>query len=145
MKKIITKRENGTLRVQLKTVGPSMTDQSDKNMVDINSIMANYAKTGLLPAFKEKVESYIDTTQIPSYIEAQAQIREAGELFEQLPAPVRKLMDNNPANLEKVISNPEYKDILLKYGVLEESKPVQVEDKSSPKQENQAKPDKSEA
>lgn len=110
-------------RLQSVPVGPSMTDQSDKNYLDINTIMRNYAKTGLLPQFKEKVSQYIDTTQIPSYMDAHEQIQRASELFNQLPSPIRKLMDNNPANLEKVISEPKYHDMLIEYGILEKQKP----------------------
>lgn len=120
MQKTITKRKNGTLRVQQKCSGISKTDQSDKNMCDINSIMKNYVKSGILPNFKEKVAQYIDTTQIPSYIDAHKQITRANKLFEDLPSEIRKLMDNNPANLEKVIQNPLYKEKLLEYGILEE-------------------------
>lgn len=136
MEKIITKRKNGTLRVQHKVLGPSLTDQSDKNMVDINNIMSNYSKTGLLPQFKEKVAQYIDATQIPSYMEAQAQISKANQLFSQLPAEVRKLMMNDPSKLEEVIQNPEYTDILIKHGVLEKKEEAQASSQS----EKQAKP-----
>lgn len=134
MEKIITKRKNGTLRVQTKTKGASKTDQSDKNMVNINNIMLQYQKTGLLPQFKEKVTQYIDTTQIPSYMEAQAQIREAKSLFEQLPSQVRKLMQNNPENLEKVLENPDYTEMLIKYGILDkkEAKPVAKQEQAKP-------------
>lgn len=120
LKKI--KRENGTYRLASVPNGASMTDQSDKNYLDINNIMKNYAKTGLLPQFKEKVAHYIDATVLPSYMEAHKQIQDAKELFQQIPSPIRKLMDNNPENLEKFLKDPNNKDILLKYGVLEEKK-----------------------
>jgi len=119
MKLIKIKRENGTYRLASQPEGPSMTDQSDKNYLDINNIMKNYAKTGLLPQFKDKIAQYIDVTQIPSYMDAHDQIQHAKQLFNQLPSPVRKLMGNNPANLEKVISNPDYEGMLVKYGILE--------------------------
>lgn len=132
-------------RLQSVPEGVSMTDQSDKNMVDINVIMKNYAKTGLLPQFKDKIGHYIDTTQIPSYMEAQAQIEHAKNLFMQLPSQVRKLMDNNPANLEKVLVNPEYKEILIKCGVLEKPKVIEQSDdlgKPAAKQEQAKAGDK---
>ncbi len=113
------KRKNGTTRYMSIPHGASKTDQSDKNMVNINTIMANYAKTGLLPQFPEKIAQYVDTTQIPSYMEAQEQIRHASELFNQLPSKIRKDMDNNPANLETYITNPENQDLLFKYGIIE--------------------------
>lgn len=122
MKKIITKRKNGTLRVQLKPEGKSMTDQSDKAMCDINKIMHNYVKTGVLPNIKEKIGQYLDVTKIPSYIEAHAQITLAKELFLSLPSEVRKLMDNDPGKMEQVINNPDYKQIMLKHGLIEEIK-----------------------
>lgn len=119
MKLVKIKRENGSYRLASKPEGASMTDQSDKNYLDINNIMENYSKTGLLPQFKEKVAQYMDASILPSYIEAHSQIREAKELFEAIPSPIRKLMDNNPANLEPFLKDPENKDILIKYGVLE--------------------------
>lgn len=119
MKFKITERKNGTKRYQSVPKGPSLTDQSDKNYLDINNIMKNYAKTGILPQFQEKVAHYIDATELPSYIEAHAQIKEAKELFNAIPANIRKLMDNNPKNLEPFLKNPENKELLYKYGLLE--------------------------
>jgi phage internal scaffolding protein len=113
------KRKNGTFRLASKPSGASKTDQSDKNMVDINLIMERYAKTGVLPHFKEKIAQYLDVTELPSYMEAQKQISEAKELFNQLPAKVRKLMNNNPAKLEEFIEDPDNEDILLKYKLIE--------------------------
>lgn len=112
------KRKNGSIRYLSVPEGVSKTDQSDKDMVNINSIMSRYRKTGLLPQFKEKVAQYIDTTQIPSYMDAHEQISRANEMFMQLPSDVRKLMDNNPANLEKVLQDEKYHDLLVDYGIL---------------------------
>lgn len=100
-----------------------LTDQSHKGMVDINSIMEKYRKTGMLPQFREKIPLFIDNTGIASVEEAHALVREANYLFEQIPSQVRKMMDNNPANLVDFVLNPENKEICLKYGLLE-AKPV---------------------
>lgn len=123
-----SKRKNGTIRLQSVPEGPSMTDQSDKNMVNINTIMANYAKTGVLPQFPDKVAQYMDTTQIPSYMEAQEQIRHAKELFDQLPSIIRKDMDNNPQKLESYLQNPKNHELLQKYGIIK--KQVETSPKS---------------
>lgn len=46
MKKILTKRANGTLRSQICfSETPDMTDQSYKKSSDINNIMKQYQKT----------------------------------------------------------------------------------------------------
>ncbi len=119
----------------------SMTDQSAKKQTDINSIMANYAKTGLLPVQQEKVARYIDNTQIMPLEQAHELVRDAMNLFEELPAQIRKLMDNKPENMVNFIKDPENKDILIKYNVLEKPKvktnlePIPKEKVEKPKAE----------
>jgi hypothetical protein len=119
LKKI--KRENGTYRLASQPVGKSMTDQSDKNMTDINLIMERYAKTGVLPQTQQKLEQYLDMTQLPSYMEAHARIKAAEAMYMELPAQIRKDMGNNPANLEAYVQDPANKDMLEKYGIIEKS------------------------
>lgn len=43
---------------------------------------------------------------------------EVVEHFERLPSELRKMMGNNIHNFEPFISNPENRDILLKYGLI---------------------------
>lgn len=104
--------------VSIDCSSPILTDQSYKNACDINVIMANYAKTGLLPHMQNSEPQYIDNTEIPNLMEAFEITQRASELFYSLPADVRRLMDNDPAQLENFINNPENADILLKNGVL---------------------------
>jgi phage internal scaffolding protein len=130
--KIVKRREvimrpNGTKRIKLTLDSKQITDQSDLKASDINNIMRQYAKTGVLPNLKDRVAQYIDNTQIPSYMEALEQIQGAKEMFLELPSNLRKMMDNNPNNLEKFIKDPENEDICLKYGILEKEKPPVIE------------------
>lgn len=104
--------------VSIDCSSPILTDQSYKNACDINIIMANYAKTGLLPDSGMKQPFYIDNTEIPNLMEAFDISNRAIDMFYELPADVRKLMDNNPANLENFVLNPENTDILRKHGIL---------------------------
>ena len=104
--------------VSIDCSSPILTDQSYAKACDINVIMANYAKTGLLPNFPEKQPIFIDNTTIPNLMEAFNISNKAIEMFFDLPADVRKLMDNDPANLELFISNPENADILAKNGLI---------------------------
>jgi len=105
-------------RSQLKCEDPSLTDQSMKNACDINHIIDYYSKTGTLPHFKEKVPRYIDTTQLPNLMTAFDTVNHAKTLFAELPPKIRKLMDNNPANLEGFLLDRENHDMLIKAGVL---------------------------
>jgi len=113
-------------RVQIDCSKPVLTDQSGKKAADINNIMAQYAKTGLLPETRDRIAQYVDNTNTPSLEQAHELITNARNLFLELPAPVRKLMDNNPANLVEFISNPENREYLEKHGVLNK-KPQQVD------------------
>lgn len=106
-------------RVHPKLSDKKLVDQSQKNMCDINCIMDRYKKTGMLPQFKEKFPMFIDNTGVKSVEEAHQLVNEANYLFEQIPAKVRKLMDNNPANLIDFVNNPENFDICLEYGLIE--------------------------
>ena len=45
-------------------------DQSYKNVSDINNIMKQYQKTGILPNVKEKLARYADVSQVPTVEEA---------------------------------------------------------------------------
>lgn len=116
-------------RVSLDLSKPVITDQSAKKMTDINNIMLQYSKTGLLPVQKEKLARYIDNTKIMPLEEAHALIQGAKQQFMELPAQLRKLMDNDPTKLVSFIQDPENKEILLKHGILEKAAAVQEEPK----------------
>lgn len=104
--------------VHLNCSEPLLTDQSYKKATDINNIMAQYAKTGMLPNFQNKQPVYIDETTIPDALTSFNVVNRARELFQELPAIVRKAMDNDPAQMEKYIQDPENHHFLLKHGVL---------------------------
>ena len=90
-----------------------------KKPSDINYIMSQYQKTGMLPGFSKKNPQFIDETTIPDFLTAFEVVTAAKELFNELPAIVRRAMDNNPANLEAFCSDPENQDFLVKHGVME--------------------------
>lgn len=123
---------------------PKLTRQSDKKMSDINNILKKYSKDGVLPSTREHLARYIDNTQIPSLEDAHQVISEAKTLFMQLPAHVRKLMDNDPSKMEEVCKDPKYQELLVKEGILDKIK-VEVqqgsgaESSTSPKPENPPK------
>lgn len=101
------------------------TDQSYKKMCDINSIVKNYQKTGILSHQRENLGRYIDNTKIPSLMDAQELLRHAKESFLALPSDIRKLMDHDPTKLVEFIQNPKNKQMLLDYGILE-AKAVEI-------------------
>lgn len=120
---IITNRKDGTRRVQYDcSHDKTLTDQSSAKDADINNIMAYHKKTGMMPQVISQGD-YRDNSTTPSLEEAFKLCKDAQDLFYALPPSVRKLVDNDPAQLENLLSDPHYADLLLKEGVLVERKP----------------------
>jgi len=97
---------------------PKITDPSFKNMCDINVIMDKYSKTGMLPNFPKKEASFLDATQLPSFLEAHEIVTRAKEEFSKLPAAIRKACDHKIENFESFLQNPDNHDFCLKHGIL---------------------------
>jgi len=120
LKKSITNHHELRQRSSLDCSSPQITDQSYKNACDINNIMANYVKTGMLPQTNSSEPRYVDNTLIPSLEIAHNVIKQAQDAFQALPPYIRKLMDNDPSKLESFISDPENTHLLIKYGLATE-------------------------
>lgn len=120
------------LRIQIDCSQPQLTDQSYKNSCDINNIMTQYAKTGMLPNITSKTPQFVDNTLIPDLNTAFELVNSAIEGFNQLPPTIRRLMDNNPANLESFISNRDNAEILVKHGILIPKENLDSTDKQEP-------------
>lgn len=75
----------------------SRTSQEFAAESDINTIMARYHKTGVLPVFADKQPFYVDATDMPSFQDMQNTIISAREAFLALPAKVREKFGNDPA------------------------------------------------
>lgn len=97
---------------------PSLTDQSDLKTSDINVIMEQYVKTGMLPIQDSIKAIYADVSEVPTLETAFKIAAEASELFLQLPPQVRLAMDNDPSQLENFIADENNTDYLIKHGVL---------------------------
>lgn len=119
---------------------PVLTDQSFANSCDINVIMAQYAKTGMLPQSSMSDPRYIDNTLVPSFERVCDIVSEARIAFDALPAPVRSLCGNNPENLESVLTDPFHRQFLVDQGVLVVDKPAQVSSSLEPEVKPQVQP-----
>ncbi len=96
-----------------------LTDQSYKNSCDINMIMAQYEKTGLLPeSATNALARYVDNTTAIPLEQAYELIQDATALFMELPASIRRQMNDNPQNLETFLADPDNFDQLIKHGLI---------------------------
>ena len=103
---------------------PSMSDQDQNLDTDIIVILARYRKTGGMPEIKTSTAlQYFDTTQVPSFQDAQNRLANAKTMFEQLPAQLRFYMDNDFTKAESFFKDPRNTQILKKHGFLEDDMP----------------------
>lgn len=117
--------ERKTSRCQPKLSKKSLTDQSFKKSCDINNIVKQFNKTGRLPE-STKAAQYGDFTQVPTLEEAFKVSIDAAKAFYELPSQVRKLLNNDPSELESFILNEDNEKTCLKYGLIKAKPKDQV-------------------
>lgn len=86
--------------------GDSLTEQSHKDRVCINRIMARFAKTGAIDQSLIKNGNYIDVDAV-DFQEAMITTARANESFNALPAKVRAKFNNDPVSFLKWLGDPE--------------------------------------
>jgi phage internal scaffolding protein len=85
------------VHVTFSTTGDSRTKQSFKAECDVNNILKNYNKTGIMPENFNPGE-YRDVDGI-DYQESMQMVASANSMFEELPSALRKRFKNDPAQL----------------------------------------------
>lgn len=130
MKKIITRRPNGSKRVQTFITAPSLTDQQWQEDTDINRIMNTFEKTGQLRHLSSKQGVYADVSQVPDLLTASTIVKGAQELFDSLGSRVRERFHNNPQEMINFLRDPQNHEEAVKYGLMTK-KEVKNDDNSN--------------
>lgn len=114
----IRERENrpGRVRVMLNT-GPGKTEQAHKKECDMNFILRNYQKTGIIRHAKEYTGRYDDVPAV-DFQQAMETVAAANSMFEELPSSLRKRFKNDPAEFLAFAQNPDNRDEMAKLGML---------------------------
>lgn len=105
---------------------PSMTQQQFKDECDINNIMDRYLKTGVLsdPLDRRGTPKYGDYADIGDYMDHMNKVVEANEMFEALPASIRKRFNNNPADLIEFVMDSNNRKEAEILGLIEKVEPI---------------------
>jgi phage internal scaffolding protein len=106
------------VRVTFSTSGLSRTKQSFKAECDVNNILRNYNKTGIMPENFNPGE-YRDVDGI-DYQESMQMVASANSMFEELPSALRKRFKNDPAQLLSFVHDDANLDEAHKLGLLRE-------------------------
>ena len=85
---------------------PSLTRQEFAADCDINNLMAQFEKTGILPVNSYGEPRYMDVSDVPDLHRAHAVLHEATASFMALPATVRREFDNDPIKFVEYAQDP---------------------------------------
>lgn len=102
---------------------PSLTRQEFSEECDINVIMAQYEKTGVISHVVAREPTYLDLTDIPDFRTAMDMMSEAEKAFMSLPAKVRKDFDNDARNFVDFAVDPANLDKMREYGLAPPAEP----------------------
>lgn len=106
-------------RVKAPIKGKSLTKQSFAESCDINHILAKYEKTGVLEYARDNQGSYADVSQMGDFREACEVVLQARELFDAMPAKLRKRFNNDPGDFLDFMDDPSNKDEIVALGLAE--------------------------
>lgn len=98
--------------------GPSLTRQEFADECDINVLMAQYEKTGVINHFSNGTPQYMDITEMPDDLMGSLRVmKEAETAFMRLNAQVRKEFDNDPIQFVDFATDPNNLDQLREWGL----------------------------
>lgn len=98
--------------------GEGVTKQSFKDECDIHNILRQYARTGLLNHVNTRPPMFVDVANMPDYRTALQNVRDAEDLFMQLPSKTRQRFENDPGVFLDFCNNPENEGELRELGLL---------------------------
>lgn len=108
------------------------TKQSFKAQCDVNNILRQYDKTGLLTHVNTAAAQYGDFTAVNEYQENLNRVIMAQQAFAELPASIRKRFSNDPGEFFEFVTDPANQDEAVRLGLAPQPDPEPV---SPPKAE----------
>ena len=117
MTRIVPDR-NPVIKEMSEETGKSKTEQSHKKQCDINYILKDYAKTGIIKHAHQNAGKYDDVSQV-SFQQAQDVVADVKSMFESLPAATRQQFNNQPGEFINFVQQPENGPQLIEMGLAE--------------------------
>ena len=113
----------------------SKTEQHHKSLCDINNIIKQYDKTGLITHVNKAIAQYGDFTEVNEYQESLNLVMEAQEAFNALPAAIRARFENDPGQFLEFATNPANADEMVELGLAKKIAEVVEETPPAPEEE----------
>jgi hypothetical protein len=103
-------------RKVIMVTGAGKTEQSHKQQCDMNYILRNYQKTGLITHAK-KYNGQYDDVSVQDFNEAMLLVTRAQAMYEELPSNIRERF-NGPAEFVEFTNNPGNAQEMVNMGIL---------------------------
>lgn len=117
--------DKASLEAATPVFGDELTIQSDRDEVDINTIVRRFGVTGHLPQ-NVRVPLTGDFTNIGSFQDAMNAINAAEDSFMQMPAELRAKLGHDPARFIEWCADEGNREEMKKYGLLRPEDVVKV-------------------
>lgn len=130
---VVGEHKNGAMRVSTITPGESLCEQSHRDQVNINTIVAR-ARRGIMPATNPSQCNYGDFSSGTDFYTAQLRIKDAERDFMRLDVEIRKRFQNDPAQMIDFLADPDNQEEAQRLGLIPaaeaaETAPVDVVEK----------------
>ena len=96
---------------------PSLTEQAHLPSCDIRTIMGKYERTGVLEHTMQYKGTYGDFLNVPDFQEAQNHLAATRSMFESIPASIREMFDNDPAQFVEFMTDEQNRDQISELGL----------------------------
>ena len=93
-------------------------NQDDARGADINTLVAQYRKSGTVPNIAQREPYYTLDLDPRDLVAAYELVATADERFRDLPADVRKAADHDPARLLEMVQDDSQRDLLESAGLV---------------------------
>lgn len=117
-------RRDARIRVSLDCGDQMVTKQSHKAECDINNILKQYQRTGIITHVQNARPTYEDLPSNVDFQQAMNTVLEAERAFLALPGKVRAHFDNNPERFLAAFYDPDQVDTLRGFGLVPEAAAV---------------------
>ena len=98
------------------------TKQEFKTQCDINCVIKNYDKTGLITHVNNAKAQYGDFTAVNEYQEALNIVVDSQAAFAELPSEIRKRFNNDPGKFLEFVTDPKNIDEMVELGLAQRPK-----------------------
>lgn len=109
---------------------PARTKQAHVAECDINNILKQYLKTGMVRHVSQRAEmgAYADLPDQVDFQDSLNTVIRAQNVFADLPSKLRSRFGNDPREFLEFMANPDNQDEAIKLGLVTDKRPPPIEE-----------------